>query len=150
MSDTQPTPADAGSPRTPAPDGRGAAEPGQTMPDTRSNTGPNTGPDTGPSTGPATSKREKATKGSGQDPLRGSRTSGIWLAVVASGLILVLLIIFIAQNTDPASIRFLGWEGETPLAVALLIATVAGLFLAAVAGSLRILQLRRRVRRDLS
>ena len=141
MSDTQPTPAEPGSPRaSAAPDGHGAAEPAQTRPDA--------GPDSGPDSGPATSKRQKATKGSGKDPLRGSRTSGIWLAVVASGLILVLLIIFIAQNTDPASIRFLGWEGETPLAVALLIATVAGLFLAAVAGSLRILQLRRRVRRD--
>ena len=72
----------------------------------------------------------------------------MWLAVVAGGIILVLLIIFIAQNTEPATIQFLGWEGETPLAVALLIGTVAGLFLAALAGSLRILQLRRRVRRD--
>ena len=82
------------------------------------------------------------------DPLRGSRTSGLWIAIVAGGLILVLLIIFIAQNTDPTLIRFLGWEGETPLAVALLIAAAAGLFLATVAGSLRILQLRRRVRRE--
>lgn len=84
----------------------------------------------------------------GHDPLRGSRTSGLWIAVVLSGVILVLLIIFIAQNTDPVSVRFLGWEGETPLAVAILAATVAGLFLAAVAGTMRILQLRRRVRRD--
>lgn len=83
----------------------------------------------------------------GRDPLRGSRTSGLWVAVVLSGIVLVLLIVFLAQNTDPASVRFLGWEGETPLAVALLIATVAGLFLATVAGSLRILQLRRRVKR---
>ena len=80
--------------------------------------------------------------------MRGSRTSGLWVAVALSGLVLVLLIVFIAQNTDPVSVRFLGWEGETPLAVALLIATVAGLFLATVAGSLRILQLRRRVRRE--
>jgi uncharacterized integral membrane protein len=83
-----------------------------------------------------------------QDPLRGSRTSGLWVSVALSGLVLVLLIVFIAQNTDPVSVRFLGWEGQTPLAVALLIATVAGLFLATVAGSLRILQLRRRVRRE--
>lgn len=81
------------------------------------------------------------------DPLRGSRTSGLWIAVAASGLVLVLLIIFIAQNTDPVNVKFLGWQGETPLAVALLIATVAGLFLATIAGSLRILQLRRRVKR---
>ncbi len=83
-----------------------------------------------------------------KDPLRGSRTSGIWAAVVALGLLLVLLIIFIAQNTQPVSVTFLGWTGSTPLAVALLIATTAGLFLAAAAGTLRILQLRRRVRHD--
>ncbi|WP_432478634.1 LapA family protein [Nocardioides sp. GXQ0305] len=128
MSDSQPTPADPGAPRHPsaedgAPDG--AAAPDQTP--------------AAPEAGTSTSRR---------DPLRGSRTSGVWLAVVAGGVILVLLIIFIAQNTDTVRIRFLGWEGETPLAVALLIATTAGLFLAAVAGSLRILQLRRRVRRD--
>lgn len=83
-----------------------------------------------------------------KDPLRGSRTSGLWVAIVASGVVLVLLIIFIAQNTDPVLVRFLGWQGETPLAVALLAATVAGLFLAAIAGTMRIMQLRRRVRRE--
>lgn len=83
-----------------------------------------------------------------KDPLRGSRTSGIWAAVVALGVLLVLLIIFIAQNTQTVSVTFLGWTGSTPLAVALLIATTAGLFLTAAAGTLRILQLRRRVRHD--
>ena len=82
------------------------------------------------------------------DPLRGSRTSGIWAAVVAFGLVLVLLVIFIAQNTDPVLVRFLGFEGETPLAVALLIAVAAGLLLAALAGTLRLWQVRRRVRRE--
>ena len=81
------------------------------------------------------------------DPLRGSRTSGLWVAVVALGLVLLLLIIFIAQNTQNVNVSFLGWDGQTPLAVALLIATTAGLFVAAVAGTLRIWQLRRRVRR---
>ena len=83
-----------------------------------------------------------------KNPLRGSRTSGLWAAVVASALVLILLIVFIAQNTERVGVRFLGWEGQTPLAVALLIASVAGLLLAAVAGTLRIWQLRRRVRRD--
>jgi uncharacterized integral membrane protein len=59
-----------------------------------------------------------------------------------------LLIIFIAQNTRTTMVSFLAWEGEVPVAVALLIAAVAGLFLAALAGALRILQLRRRVRRE--
>lgn len=102
-----------------------------------------------PPTDPGPTGTSPRTGASGsKDPLRGSRTSGLWVAVALSGLVLVLLIVFIAQNTDPVSVRFLGWEGETPLAVALLIATVAGLFLATVAGSLRILQLRRRVRRE--
>lgn len=101
----------------------------------------------GPEPTPAGSTTPTATQRGG-DPLRGSRTSGLWIAVVLFGIILVLLIIFIAQNTDPVSIEFLGWSGQAPLAVALLAATVAGLFLAGVAGSLRILQLRRRVRRE--
>jgi uncharacterized integral membrane protein len=83
-----------------------------------------------------------------RDPLRGSRTSGIWVAVVGLGIVLLLLIVFIAQNTQTVNVSFFGWDGRAPLAVTLLIATAAGLFLAAVAGSLRILQLRRRVRRE--
>ena len=83
-----------------------------------------------------------------KDPLRGSRTSGFWAAVIGLGLVLILLVIFIAQNTQDVSVSFLAWSGTAPLAVSLLIATIAGLFLAGVAGSLRILQLRRRVRRE--
>jgi uncharacterized integral membrane protein len=86
----------------------------------------------------------------GKDPLRGSRTSGIWVAVVGLGLLLLLLVVFIAQNTQTVNVTFLGWDGTAPLSVALLIAAVAGLFLAVAAGSLRILQLRRRVRRHKS
>ena len=113
-------------------------EPEPTRPDTGPDTGPDTVPDAGTDSAPAPAK----------DPLRGSRTSGIWVAVVGLGLVLLLLVIFIAQNTQSVSVSFLGWSGSAPLAVSLLVATLAGLFLAAVAGSLRILQLRRRVRRD--
>jgi uncharacterized integral membrane protein len=82
------------------------------------------------------------------DPLRGSRTSGFWAATVGLGVVLLLLIIFITQNTRQTTVSFLAWDGRVPVAVALLIAAVAGLFLALLAGLLRILQLRRRVRRN--
>ncbi|GAA1475783.1 DUF1049 domain-containing protein [Nocardioides aestuarii] len=95
-----------------------------------------------------TPERADQPAGAARDPLRGSRTSGLWTGLVLISVLLILLIIFIAQNTDPVDIAFLGWEGEAPLAVALLAATVAGLLLAVTAGSLRILQLRRRVKRD--
>ena len=84
---------------------------------------------------------------SGGDPLRGSRTSGVWFAVVALAILLLLLIIFIAQNTEKVNVAFLGFDGQAPLSVTILISVVVGLLLAVVAGSLRILQLRRRVRR---
>jgi uncharacterized integral membrane protein len=63
-------------------------------------------------------------------------------------VLLLLLIIFIAQNTQSVQVSFLAWDGRAPLAVSLLIASLVGIVLALVAGSLRILQLRRRVRRD--
>ena len=82
-----------------------------------------------------------------KDPLRRSRTSGAWFAVVALAILLLLLVIFIAQNTQDVQVSFLAWEGQAPLAVALMIGSLVGILIAVVAGSLRILQLRRRVRR---
>jgi uncharacterized integral membrane protein len=82
-----------------------------------------------------------------RDPLRGSRTSGIWFAVVGFVVILFLLAVFVLQNTQQVQVSFFGFDGKAPLAAALLIAAVAGALLVVVAGALRILQLRRRVRR---
>ena len=85
-----------------------------------------------------------------KDPLRRSRTSGAWVSVVAAALLLILLVVFIAQNTQDVHISVLWWDGTAPLSVALLIAAVIGIALTAVVGTLRILQLRRRVRHDRS
>ena len=81
-----------------------------------------------------------------KDPLRGSRTSGVWVAVIALSVVLILLVIFIAQNTQDVHVSFLSWDGEAPLAVTLMIAAIGGIVITAVAGSLRIFQLRRRVK----
>jgi uncharacterized integral membrane protein len=83
-----------------------------------------------------------------KDPLRRSRTGGAWVAVVAAAALLLLLVVFIAQNTDDVHISFLWIDGRAPLAVALLIAAAIGIALTAVVGTLRIWQLRRRVKRD--
>ncbi|WP_395695819.1 lipopolysaccharide assembly protein LapA domain-containing protein [Nocardioides sp.] len=82
------------------------------------------------------------------DPLRRSRTSGAWVAVVAAAALLLLLVVFIAQNTQAVDISFLWWSGQAPLSVALLVAAATGIALAAVVGTMRIWQLRRRVRRE--
>lgn len=86
--------------------------------------------------------------GAGSDPLRGSRTSGIWLAVAVLVLLLILLAIFVLQNTQSVEVSFLGWNGSAPLSASLLIAAVVGMVIAGTAGALRVLQLRRRVKRE--
>jgi uncharacterized integral membrane protein len=101
-----------------------------------------TGSATTPEAGPTPTPEHRP------DPLRGSRTSGIWVAVLALALLLLLLAVFILQNTQKVEISFFGWSGQAPLAASLLIAAVAGALAVASAGMLRILQLRRRVKRE--
>jgi uncharacterized integral membrane protein len=83
-----------------------------------------------------------------RDPLRGSRTSGTWAAVLLLTVVIILLAIFILQNTQRVEVSFFGWTGRPPLSAALLIAAAGGAVLVASAGALRILQLRRRVKRE--
>lgn len=83
-----------------------------------------------------------------RDPLRRTRTSSLWIGVIVFALVLVLLLIFIMQNTQPVQISYFAATGNVPLAVAMLLATAAGVLLTAIAGSLRIWQLRRRVPRS--
>jgi uncharacterized integral membrane protein len=51
--------------------------------------------------------------------------------------------VFILQNTDSATIHFLGWEWNLPVGVAILLAAVCGGLLTVAAGTARIFQLRR-------
>ncbi|MEC3918628.1 lipopolysaccharide assembly protein LapA domain-containing protein [Nocardia sp. CDC153] len=80
-------------------------------------------------------------------PRRGSikstRTGRVWLALASGALVLVVVLIFILQNTQRVVISFLGWDFEWPLGVALLFAVIAGILLMALVGGARIWQLRR-------
>ena len=76
-----------------------------------------------------------------------TRAGSTWVMVCIAALVLIVLIVFIAQNSGPARISFFSLHGRFPLAVALLAAVVAGCVLTLAIGSTRILQLRRIVRR---
>jgi uncharacterized integral membrane protein len=76
-----------------------------------------------------------------------TRTSAVWFGVWAGALSLILLIIFVAQNTGAVKLSFLWLDGQIPLALAMLIAGVCGAFIAMAVASVRIIQLRRLVRR---
>jgi uncharacterized integral membrane protein len=83
-----------------------------------------------------------------ENPLRHSRTSGAWTGVVVALVLIVLLVVFVLQNTDSAPVEFLWLDGDAPVAVLLLIAAAVGMAIAALVGSLRIMQLRRRIKRE--
>jgi uncharacterized integral membrane protein len=76
-----------------------------------------------------------------------TRISAAWLGVWAGILVVILLIIFIAQNTAGVRVRFLWMDGVIPTALALLIAGVGGAIIAMAVAAARIVQLRRLVRR---
>ncbi|PRZ44085.1 putative integral membrane protein [Antricoccus suffuscus] len=80
--------------------------------------------------------------------VRRTRTSGIWVGLILSAIFLILLIVFIAQNSHQASVHFFGWDGNFPLGLTILFAAIAGMLLVAIPGTVRILQLRRNLRKN--
>jgi uncharacterized integral membrane protein len=66
---------------------------------------------------------------------------------VGAAIVLVAFIVFTLQNTRGVRVSFLWLQGTLPLAVGLLIATVAGIVVTLVLGTARITQLRRLARR---
>ena len=82
-----------------------------------------------------------------QHRIKRTRTGGIWVAVGFFAVILLLLLIFILQNSAQVSVSYLGMHGHLPLGVALLLAAVCGVLLVVLAGTARIGQLRATARR---
>jgi lipopolysaccharide assembly protein A len=77
-----------------------------------------------------------------------TRISGARTALIAGFVILVLVLIFVIQNAHTVSISYLGAHVHLSLAVALLLAVVAGALIMAAAETARITQLRQMMRRD--
>ena len=117
---------------------------------------PHADPDTQPSmrpvvadgpTVPTPSEPNERAGWPAEEPVPRSRTGMLWTGLILSALVLLVLLVFILQNSTPVQINFLGTSGTLPVGVALLLAAIAGLLLVAIPGGLRILQLRRAARR---
>jgi uncharacterized integral membrane protein len=98
------------------------------------------------SQGPA----EPTPSSSGPAKVRRTRISALWIGLIIGALFLLLLIVFIAQNSREVPVHFLGFAGHISLGLALLVAAAFGLLIAAVPGTIRIMQLRNLVRRGRS
>ncbi|MDQ0366830.1 LapA family protein [Catenuloplanes indicus] len=73
----------------------------------------------------------------------GDRTGAIWLGSWVAALLLLVLIIFMWQNTVPVEVSFLAWQATVPLALVLLTAAVGTAILTLAVGTARIARLRR-------
>lgn len=77
-----------------------------------------------------------------------TRAAAVWTSVIVGLLILIVLLIFIAQNTESVELEFLGWHWSLPVGVAILLAAVCGGLIASLAGAARLFQLRRAAKKN--
>jgi lipopolysaccharide assembly protein A len=77
-----------------------------------------------------------------------TKISAMRTGLIAGAVMLIVVLIFIIQNAHAVSVSFLGAHLRLSLAVALLLAAIAGALVMTAAGTARITQLRRIMRRD--
>jgi uncharacterized integral membrane protein len=90
-----------------------------------------------------------ARAGKPQSAVKFTRAAALWSALIAGFVVLIVLLVFIMQNTDSTTIHFLGWAGSLPVGVAILLAAVCGGLLTVAVGTARIVQLRRAAKKNL-
>jgi len=99
---------------------------------------------------PAATPTTSATPhGTPESAVKFTRAAALWTALIVGFLILILLLVFILQNTDSTTIHFFVWQWNLPVGVAILLAAVGGGLLTVLAGTVRMLQLRRAAKKNL-
>jgi uncharacterized integral membrane protein len=78
-----------------------------------------------------------------------TRAAALWTALIAGFVILILLLVFILQNTASATVHLFAWQWNLPIGVGVLLAAVCGGLLTVAAATARIVQLRRAAKRNL-
>ncbi|MGV0871751.1 LapA family protein [Mycolicibacterium sp. XJ879] len=78
-----------------------------------------------------------------------TRAAALWAALITGFVILIVLLVFIMQNTDTTTIHFFAWEWNLPVGVAILLAAVCGGLLTVAIGTARMVQLRRAAKKNL-
>ena len=77
-----------------------------------------------------------------QRKARHARLSGLWLAITFFAVVLVLLLIFILQNSAAVKITYFGAHGRLSLGVALLLSAISGALLVILASVTRVSRVR--------
>lgn len=78
-----------------------------------------------------------------------TRAGALWVSLILGFLILIVLLIFITQNTASTAFTFLHWHWNLPLGVAILLSAVLGGLITALVSAARMFQLRRTAKKNL-
>jgi uncharacterized integral membrane protein len=78
-----------------------------------------------------------------------TRLAAAWWALVVGLVILIVLLVFVAQNTESITVHFLGFHWSLPVGVGYLLAAVAGATTTVLVGAARIIQLRRAAKKQI-
>jgi uncharacterized integral membrane protein len=92
---------------------------------------------------------EEASRPRPQSAVRFTRTSALWWSLALGALILILLLIFVAQNLDTTPVQFFGWTWNVSVGIAFLVAAIAGSLITVIVGGARMVQLRMAARKNL-
>lgn len=76
-----------------------------------------------------------------------TRLAAAWWALVVGLAILIILLVFVAQNTESITAHFLMFDWNLPVGVGYLLAAVAGATTTVLVGAARMTQLRRAAKR---
>ncbi len=79
-----------------------------------------------------------------------TRAGALWVSLILGFLILIVLLIFITQNTASTAFAFLHWHWNLPLGVAILLSAVLGGLITALVSAARMFQLRRTAKKNLA
>jgi uncharacterized integral membrane protein len=81
-------------------------------------------------------------------PPRQTFAGRVWAGIIVAVILLVLLIIFVAENSHKVTVKFLGASGTLSLGLMMLVAAVVGALITLLVGTTRMVQLRREVHRQ--
>ncbi|HWM02594.1 MAG TPA: LapA family protein [Actinophytocola sp.] len=81
-----------------------------------------------------------------EPPKQRGRVGAVWWGLIIAAVVLVLILVFVIQNSQTVEVSYFGWQGRLSLAVAMLLGVAAGALLVVIPGTVRILRLRNKVR----
>jgi uncharacterized integral membrane protein len=83
-----------------------------------------------------------------QQAVKRTRISALWVVLALFAVVLLLLLVFILENSQRVDVSYFGAHGQLPLGVALLLAAALGIPLAVIAWFGRGVRIRATARRD--